>query len=875
VRLRRLRAAVFGPHRDRNLDLDADVVLVFGRNESGKSCFREAVETVLYGFEPAKRESHLLYQWNEGRGGDLHVEADFTLDDGTAARVERVLQAKGTSRMANEGEAFEGARQGNSPLSFVADLPRKLFQSIYSIDIEQLAALGAGVQEHVDDLLLPETESLGLRPISQIREDLSEDHQRLWRGDNRGKPRARELMNAISHARTRANEAAREEQGLRAALAEQIRLEQQLADDGTEKASLERIARDAPYLRDLFELNQRVLGLGAQVDLAPLDGRPLVDPESLAGEIAELEKGLAGPQALLAREPVARSDPQRAAIAAAAEIGVAVDEAARHGGEQRSAAEGAARAAAQRAQAERALAGVLTQGAEPADLEGVAALPLAQLRSAQSGWARSWEEHVAAPAPGGGRAPVWSLPLAVVGGSVAVASLFLGWNPWIAAAGLFATVLGAGAAFFGRSTPRREEQLPPARPIRIDEILEGLPVAPLFAARPAELLRLIDVLGEVQHALAGAEREQAEANRLERNCRERERAWAALAERLGLDAGGDGALVMKRLRQAWDDARGAEKRVEQDAGERRQAETTVEAKTPELERRRAHLEAIESTLRRAEPGAASLHDAYRSVSERLKGHDFVRARETQLAADPRWNEFGSDHRVTAERAPDDADWLEEIEAKRGARIEELEAAIAAANQLRGELRSRLQQDEGSRSARAQDDVLFLEEELGEVKRERDRLALLDSILERAEREFREEHQPDVLRRAGGYLARVTHGRYHRLYYLEGEEAGLHVACEDRSEPAPVGAPISRGTLDQIFLCLRLGLLDHLDQGREKLPLILDDALLRMDDERRPKMYALLADIAPTRQVFLLTCHATIADEAEEALEASRIDLSLE
>ena len=95
MRLRRLRAAVFGPHRDRDLDLDAGVVLVYGRNESGKSCFREAVETVLYGFEPAKRETHPLALWNEGRGGDLHVEADLFLDDGSLLRVERVLQATG------------------------------------------------------------------------------------------------------------------------------------------------------------------------------------------------------------------------------------------------------------------------------------------------------------------------------------------------------------------------------------------------------------------------------------------------------------------------------------------------------------------------------------------------------------------------------------------------------------------------------------------------------------------------------------------------------------------------------------------------------------------------------------------------------------
>jgi uncharacterized protein YhaN len=68
------------------------------------------------------------------------------------------------------------------------------------------------------------------------------------------------------------------------------------------------------------------------------------------------------------------------------------------------------------------------------------------------------------------------------------------------------------------------------------------------------------------------------------------------------------------------------------------------------------------------------------------------------------------------------------------------------------------------------------------------------------------------------------------------------------------------------------MLDHLDEGRERLPLILDDALLRMDDRRRRGVYALLSEMAPTRQVWILTCHRTLADEVENDLKVSRIDL---
>ena len=45
MRLVRLRVARFGPIRERVLEFDDEAVVVFGRNESGKSSFRSAIET--------------------------------------------------------------------------------------------------------------------------------------------------------------------------------------------------------------------------------------------------------------------------------------------------------------------------------------------------------------------------------------------------------------------------------------------------------------------------------------------------------------------------------------------------------------------------------------------------------------------------------------------------------------------------------------------------------------------------------------------------------------------------------------------------------------------------------------------------------------
>ena len=65
------------------------------------------------------------------------------------------------------------------------------------------------------------------------------------------------------------------------------------------------------------------------------------------------------------------------------------------------------------------------------------------------------------------------------------------------------------------------------------------------------------------------------------------------------------------------------------------------------------------------------------------------------------------------------------------------------------------------------------------------------------------------------------------------EAAIDLA--ERGESVPVGAPLSRGTREQIYLCLRLGTLDYLDRGRESLPLLLDEALVHWDAKRRQQL----------------------------------------
>jgi uncharacterized protein YhaN len=117
-----------------------------------------------------------------------------------------------------------------------------------------------------------------------------------------------------------------------------------------------------------------------------------------------------------------------------------------------------------------------------------------------------------------------------------------------------------------------------------------------------------------------------------------------------------------------------------------------------------------------------------------------------------------------------------------------------------------------------------------------------------------------VRRAGDHLAAVTGGRYTRVLLAEAADAApFNVRGGGSSPPAPVAAPLSTATREQIYLALRLAAVDHLDREGERLPLFLDETLVNWDPARRDRGLALLASLAGERQLFVFTCHPEVAE----------------
>lgn len=127
------------------------------------------------------------------------------------------------------------------------------------------------------------------------------------------------------------------------------------------------------------------------------------------------------------------------------------------------------------------------------------------------------------------------------------------------------------------------------------------------------------------------------------------------------------------------------------------------------------------------------------------------------------------------------------------------------------------------------------------------LEIAQQTLAAARAELQRRFAPRITKRAQELLEKMTDGRYHSvtmrddfsLQAAAGQEETLHDALW-RSD----------GTMDQLYLSLRLAVAEELTPNA---PLILDDVLVRFDDERMRRAVDILRQLAQNRQIILFTC----------------------
>ena len=145
------------------------------------------------------------------------------------------------------------------------------------------------------------------------------------------------------------------------------------------------------------------------------------------------------------------------------------------------------------------------------------------------------------------------------------------------------------------------------------------------------------------------------------------------------------------------------------------------------------------------------------------------------------------------------------------------------------------------------------------------LMFTQSMLGEAQAYYERVRQPVVIRQAGEYLHLMTRGRY----TLQASFDGRDLYAVDENQRRISEKQWSSGLGDQIFLAIRISLAVAFAQQMEPLPIILDDILVRFDEQRQEEALRFLADLGKKEQIFLFTCSAetqTIAQKVRESLD---------
>ncbi len=140
-------------------------------------------------------------------------------------------------------------------------------------------------------------------------------------------------------------------------------------------------------------------------------------------------------------------------------------------------------------------------------------------------------------------------------------------------------------------------------------------------------------------------------------------------------------------------------------------------------------------------------------------------------------------------------------------------------------------------------------------------ALLASEVER----YREANQGPLLERVNELFPRLTRDAFTGVKVdFDDKDAQVLSCLQADGAEVPIEG-LSDGTLDQLYLALRLASLERYLAGRPALPLVLDDILIHFDDDRAKAALEVLGEFARGCQVLFFTHHRRMLELAQAAV----------
>ncbi len=135
----------------------------------------------------------------------------------------------------------------------------------------------------------------------------------------------------------------------------------------------------------------------------------------------------------------------------------------------------------------------------------------------------------------------------------------------------------------------------------------------------------------------------------------------------------------------------------------------------------------------------------------------------------------------------------------------------------------------------------------DLEKQNNSIELARKLLEKAYEKMKNTISPKFTDNLSSNISKITNGKYKNIYF--NDENGLTIELENGNYvPAE---RLSVGTIDQLYLSLRLAMLDEISE--EKVPIMLDETFAYFDNERLKNILIYLSTEYKNRQIIIFTC----------------------
>jgi uncharacterized protein YhaN len=208
-------------------------------------------------------------------------------------------------------------------------------------------------------------------------------------------------------------------------------------------------------------------------------------------------------------------------------------------------------------------------------------------------------------------------------------------------------------------------------------------------------------------------------------------------------------------------------------------------------------------------------------------------------------------------------------------VSELRDRLMEARESRSNARRELEAIGGDdRAARDAADRQAALAEIKEIAEQYVRLRSAILLLQWAIDRYRREKQAPMLKRAGELFAILTGGSFQTLQLEFDDDDNVELAGMRQDGRRVAVAGMSDGTVDQLYLALRIAAIEDYIDHAEPMPFIADDLFINFDDKRAAAGFRVLNELAKKTQVLFFTHHKHLLDIAREALGTSVLTVTL-